>query len=107
MLLKEDHAGIFGSLSKLKADVLIEANQFAASQGKVAVPISLVEKPVGQSPGDWASVEYQFKLVNESSGQSPYAILNANRKRLPVRPNYTSQHTIDSNSNVNIGIEQD
>jgi len=44
MLSKEDHAGIFGSMSKLKADVFIEANQFAESKGKVVLPISVRER---------------------------------------------------------------
>lgn len=39
LLTKEDHAGIFGSMAKLKADVISQANTFAESQGKIAIPI--------------------------------------------------------------------
>jgi hypothetical protein len=35
VLSREDHAGIFGSASKLKAGVVSDANAFAAGQGKV------------------------------------------------------------------------
>ena len=93
MLAKEDHAGIFGSLSKLKADVISEANAFAGSKGKVAVPIAFREKPVGNSPGDWASVEYQFRLVDPDSPEAQSASLNAERKSVPVRPNASIQST--------------
>jgi hypothetical protein len=63
MLSKEDHAGIFGSMSKLKADVIKGANAFAEKQGKVAVPISAKEHPVGIL-ADWASFSVTFKLVD-------------------------------------------
>ena len=63
LLFREDHAGIFGSMAKLKAGVIRDANEFAANQGKVAIPISSKEKPVGNGPGQWASFEYQFRVV--------------------------------------------
>jgi len=47
MIMREDHGGIFGSMSKLKAGVIADANAFAAAQGKIAIPISTNEKPVG------------------------------------------------------------
>ena len=64
MLTREDHAGIFGSLSNLKAGVIRDANEFAKSKGKVAIPVSVREKPVGLTPADWATFEYQFKLIS-------------------------------------------
>ena len=62
IITREDHRGIFGSLASLKAEVINEANQFARQQGKVAIPISAHEKPLG-GPGQWASFEYQFRVV--------------------------------------------
>lgn len=63
LLSKTDKAGIFGNASALKVEVIQEANQFAASQGKTIMPIELKESPliVGQR---FASIEYQFRLVD-------------------------------------------
>ena len=65
ILSKEDHAGIFGSMAKLKADTISEANAFAAKQGKVAIPLSTKEKPIGIRPADWATFEYQFRIIDK------------------------------------------
>lgn len=66
MITREDHRGIFGSLASLKAEVINEANQFAARQGKVAIPISSQERPLGRGPAQWASFEYQFRVVDKN-----------------------------------------
>jgi hypothetical protein len=66
MISKEDHAGIFGSLAKLKADTIREANELAARQGKVAIPISSKERPMGICCGQWARFEYQFRIVDKN-----------------------------------------
>lgn len=61
MVTKTDAAGAFASISKLKADCIDKANEFAASKGKVAVAVSDdVHKPGMGLP----SYEYQFKLVD-------------------------------------------
>lgn len=65
LLSREDHAGIFGSSSSLKAGVISDANAFAASKGKVAIPLSSNERPVGNTPGSWAKFEYQFRVVDK------------------------------------------
>ena len=64
ILSREDHAGLFGSAPRLKAGVIRDANAFAEKQGKVAVPISAKEHQMGVM-GDWASFEYQFKLLEK------------------------------------------
>lgn len=64
MLSREAHGGIFASESALKAGVIKDANTFAESHGKVAIPISSKEKPRGNGPAQWASFEYQFRVVN-------------------------------------------
>jgi hypothetical protein len=69
ILSREDHAGIFGSASRLKAGVIRDANAFAAKQGKVAVPISAKEHQMGVM-ADWASFEYQFKLLAKDDPES-------------------------------------
>src|SRR5438105_13790407 len=65
LLSRTDKGGIFGNASAMKAGVIREANNFAASQGKVAVAISLHETPlvVGSR---FASVEYQFRVVDKN-----------------------------------------
>ena len=64
ILNKADRAGIFGNAAALKAEVLTEANEFAASKGKAALPLTLKETPIG-GPGQFARVEYQFRLVDK------------------------------------------
>lgn len=68
-LSREDHAGVFGNASALRAGVIRDANAFAAKRGKVAIPILSKSHPVGVL-GDWASFEYQFKLVDTNSPEA-------------------------------------
>lgn len=68
MLAKADKAGIFGNAAKLKANVITEANEFAESKGKVAIPLTSKETPV--APGRFATFEYQFKLVEKDSPEA-------------------------------------
>ena len=70
MLSREDHAGIFGSSSALKAGVITDANTFAAGQGKIAIPIATHETPVGNRPGSWAKFEYQFRVVDRTDAEA-------------------------------------
>jgi len=66
MLSREAHGGIFASASALKADVINDANTFAEGQGKVAIPISAHEKPLGNGPAQWASFEYTFRVLDKN-----------------------------------------
>lgn len=66
MLSREAHGGIFASASALKAGVINDANAFAESQGKVAIPLSAKEIPMGTGPAQWASFEYQFRVVDKN-----------------------------------------
>ena len=68
-LAREDHGGIFGNKSALKASVIEEASDFATQKGKVAVPIAAKEHPVGIL-GDWASYEYTFKVVEPTDPEA-------------------------------------
>ena len=69
MLSREDHGGIFGSQSALKAGVIRDANAFAEKQGKVAVPISAKEHGVGIL-ADWAKFELTFKVVDRNDPEA-------------------------------------
>ncbi len=62
ILSRDDHAGIFGNIGALKAGVIRDANAFAESKGKVAIPLSSNTTPNG--PGRFASFEYQFRVVD-------------------------------------------
>ena len=66
MLSREAHGGIFASTSALKAGVIRDANVFATNQGKVAIPLSSRETPMGSGPAQWASFEYQFRVVDKN-----------------------------------------
>jgi len=84
MLTRTDKGGIFGNASAMKADVIREANEFAARQGKIAIPISLNESPM--YVGHFASVEYQFRVVDASDPE-------AGRVNLVPRPDVVIEKT--------------
>ncbi|MGO9623252.1 MAG: SHOCT domain-containing protein [Steroidobacteraceae bacterium] len=65
LLSREDKGGIFGNASAMHAAVIDEANKFAASKGKVAIPITTHETAMG--PGHFATFDYQFRLVDPNS----------------------------------------
>jgi len=68
LLSRTDRAGIFGNASAMKVDVIEEANAFARSQGKVAIPVSTNEVPM--QIGKFASFDYQFRLVDPVSPEA-------------------------------------
>jgi len=68
-LSRADHGGIFGNEEALKSGVISDANAFAESQGKVAIPVAAKEHPVGIL-GDWASYQYDFKVVDKDSPEA-------------------------------------
>lgn len=74
LLSRTDKAGIFGNPSAMKADVMREAEEFAASKGKVAVTVSIRETPliVGQR---FASIDYQFILVDKDDPRAKHGTL--------------------------------
>jgi Short C-terminal domain len=65
---REDKAGVFGNPSAMKADVIREANDFAAKQGKVAIAVST--NGTSLYPGHFATFDYQFKLVDPDSPEA-------------------------------------
>lgn len=67
MIYREDHRGIYGQTEgQMKDQAINDASFFAKTQNMVAAPISMRSKPVGIL-GDWATVEYKFKLVSKNS----------------------------------------
>lgn len=69
MLSRTDKGGIFGNPSAMKADVIREAGEFAATQGKVAIPLAVNETPLVVGRG-FASVEYQFRVVDKGDPEA-------------------------------------
>jgi hypothetical protein len=63
MLARHDPGGMVGNSAALKARMVKEANAFAESKGKRAVPV-----PFGELPGwptcDPQLIEYHFKIVD-------------------------------------------
>lgn len=74
MLSRTDHGGILGNASAMKADVIQEANTFAASKGKVAVPLAINETPL-IAGARFASIEYQFRLVDQNDPLTKNVVL--------------------------------
>ena len=71
MITKSDRGGIFGGgLPKLKAALIKQANEFAASQGKIAIPLASSERPMGNGPAQWATFEYQFRVVDKNDHEA-------------------------------------
>lgn len=66
MIYKEDHAGIFGSATALRNDVIEQADEFASSKEKVAYPLSAKSKPLQMCPACWATFEYHFLLADKN-----------------------------------------
>ena len=64
MLSKSSPAGMFTNMPQLKADVIKEAQAFAAKRGKVAVPVSTHD--VFPTHG-FPSFEYQFRLADPTN----------------------------------------
>jgi hypothetical protein len=70
MITVEDHAGIFGSsVAALKDRTIHEANAFAESKGKIAIPVAMQGHPVGAF-GQWAYCEYQFMVLDKNDPQA-------------------------------------
>lgn len=94
MVRVEDHGGIFAfNRGKLKSSAIQQANDFAASKGKVAIPVAMDSHPVGVL-GDWAAVEYQFRVVSKEDPE-------ARRTSLVPRPDVV----IQKNSNITADIK--
>jgi hypothetical protein len=77
VLYRDDHGGIFGNSGRMRANVIREADMFAKSKGKVAIPISSTFTPMGEGPAQWASFEYQFRVVDKSDEEAVRTSLKA------------------------------
>jgi hypothetical protein len=64
MISQTSAGGMFKAMGSLKTEVMNQANAFAASKGKVAIPIAAHEAPA--YPGHMPNFEYQFRLVDKN-----------------------------------------
>jgi len=100
VLFRDDHAGIFGNAGSLRAGVINDANEFAKKKGKIAIPVSSTYTPMGNGPAQWASFEYQFRVVAKSDEEAVRTSLNKRAnfvldKNINVKTNSKSEFTID------------
>lgn len=72
MLCKNSAAGMFANMPKLRASVIGEANAFAESKGKIALPISSHDS---RPPFGFPTFEYQFRLVDTNALQATRAAM--------------------------------
>ena len=67
LITRADYS-VGGTGRGMKIDVIREANAFAESQGKVVIPIHVVEVPVAS--WRYATIEYQFRLVDKDDPEA-------------------------------------
>lgn len=69
LLARTDPGGSFGNVAATKAAMVREAGDFAAKQGKVAVPLAMKDTPMAIE--GHTAVEYRFQVVDKA--QAPAA----------------------------------
>lgn len=90
MVRVEDHAGIFAfNRGKLKSSAIQQANDFAESKGKIAIPVAMDYHPVGVL-GDWPAVEYQFRVVSKDDPEAKRTSLTPRADIVVEKTNKTS-----------------
>ena len=92
LIAKQDKSGMFGNSAAFKAEVIQEANAFAQARGKVAIPVNLKQSPMW--PGHFASVEYQFRVVDPNDPEAKRTALTP-RADVVIENKQTS--TVDLN----------
>ena len=83
-LSRVDGGGVFADAAAMKASVVNEANAFAASKGKVAVPVSTREEKM--RVGRLSTIEYEFKLVAPGEPTTAAAVPAQTAKGVADRP---------------------
>jgi len=76
MIAKKDWGGIFGDAAKMKTKVIRKANEFAESQGKIAIVVSIKEIPMTPCVR-CASIEYQFRVVDKNDPEAQRTLLSS------------------------------
>jgi hypothetical protein len=63
-------------LSTVKLEAIKEAQEFAAKQGKVAVPLAMNGTARGEGSA-WPTAEYQFRVVDKTDSEAGRAFLSS------------------------------
>ncbi len=85
MITRSSKAGMFTNMSMLKTRVTKQANDFAESKCKIAVPISeRVDRP---AVGGFPSYEYQFRVNDPGSPDSKSTALKSSPYKITVPRN--------------------
>jgi hypothetical protein len=92
LIFREDKGGIFGNAEAMKLSVIKDADDFAETQGKVAIPVASKETPM--FPGHFATFEYQFRVVDPSDPE-------AKRTSLVPRPDVVIEKKESITADVN------
>lgn len=98
-IFKTDYRGIFGSETSLIDGVVSEANNFAVSKSKVAIPISAKVHRVGIL-ADWAWFYYKFSIVDQSNplSERKFSEITIERDARLAPEFYKQRHVQDRNS---------
>lgn len=78
----DSKAGVFASMSKLKATTIALANDYANKQGKIAIAISIKETRSIPFTFRWSAIEYQFRLVDPNDSAAKSTALGAGKNGL-------------------------
>lgn len=68
-LSRTDRGGSFDNIGTTKADLIREANQFAAGRGMAAVQVAMKENHL-IAPEGYTNVTYEFRLVDPAEAKS-------------------------------------
>lgn len=97
ILSRSSAAGMFANMSKLKLKIIQEANEFAQSKGKIAIPLSSNE--IRPSHG-FPSFEYQFRVVDKNDPE-------ARRTHLIKSPDVSIKSDSSFKADVNIRTKEE
>lgn len=99
-IFKTDYRGIFGGEESLINGVINEANAFAESKSKVALPISARVHRVGIL-ADWAWFYYRFSLVEKDSKLATKKFTDLTIERdARLAPEFYKQRHVQDRSSV-------
>lgn len=99
-IFKTDYRGIFGSETSLIDGVVSEANDFAISKSKVAIPVSAKIHRVGIL-ADWAWFYYKFSIVEKSNPLSARKFSDITIERdARLAPEFYKQRHMQDRGNV-------
>jgi hypothetical protein len=89
---RTDKGGSLSDAGSTKTEMMREANDYAAKQGKVAYTVSMKETPTAVQ--GFTAMEYQFKLVDKDAMPKP-VLLSTSANTTQQGTSTTTQQTIN------------